>query len=69
MNDEQMTKSTFVERLSFAAQTDDRLDVRRMEYKLFPERVEITYRNGYVKSVCVEGDSCRAIALDVFRHV
>ena len=69
MNTEQMTKRTFVERLSFAAQADDRLDVKRLEYKLFPERVEITYRNGYVKSVCVEGDSCRAIALDVFQRI
>lgn len=69
MNEEQMVKSTFVERLSFAAQVDDRLDVKKLEYKLFPERVEVTYRNGYVKSVCVEGDSCRAIALDVFQRI
>ena len=69
MTEEQMVKRTFVERLSFAAQIDDRLDVKRLEYKLFPERVEVTYRNGYVKSVCVEGDSCRAIALDVFQRI
>lgn len=69
MNEEQMVKSTFVERLSLAARTDDRLDVKKLEYKLFPERVDITYRNGYVKSVCVEGDSCRAIALDVFQRI
>lgn len=69
MTDEQSIKRTFVERLSFAAQVDDRMDVRRLEYKLFPERVDITYRNGYTKSVCVEGDSCRAIALDVFQCI
>ena len=69
MNTEQMTKRAFVERLSFAAQIDDRLDVKRLEYKLFPERVEITYRNGYTKAVNVQGNSCRAIALDVFQRI
>lgn len=69
MNETQQTKRTFVERLSFAVQADDRMDVKRLEYKILPERVEITYRNGYQKSVNVEGDSCKAIAEDVLRRI
>ena len=69
MTEEQQIKRTFVERLSYAVQVDDRMDVRKLEYKILPERVEITYRNGWTKSVNVEGDSCKAIAEDVFQRV
>ena len=69
MNAEQQIKRTFVERLSWAVQVDDRMDVRKLEYKMFPERVEITYRNGWTRSVNVEGNSCKAIAEDVFRRI
>lgn len=69
MTEEQQIKRTFVERLSYAVQVDDRLDVRKLEYKILPERVEITYRNGWKKSVNVESDSCKAIAEDVFRRI
>ena len=69
MTEEQQIKRTFVERLSYAVQVDDRMDVRKLEYKILPERVEITYRNGWTKSVNVEGDSCKAIAKDVFQRV
>ena len=69
MNAEQLIKRTFVERLSWAVQVDDRMDVRKLEYKILPERVEITYSNGWTKSVNVEGDSCKAIAEDVFRRI
>ncbi len=69
MSPDQQIKRVFVERLSFALQVDDRLNVRKIEYKVLPERVEITYRNGYTKCVNVDGDSCRAIGQDVLKRV
>lgn len=69
MTDEQQIKREFVQRLSFAFQVDDRVRVRKMEYRVYPERVEITFRNGYTVSVNVEGDSCKAICADVLKHV
>lgn len=33
------------------------------------ENIEVKYKNGYIKSICVEADSKRAMILDVVRRI
>lgn len=64
-----MSKSRFVTRLGILLEGVDRLDIDRLIYKTEndEEYVDIKYKNGCVKRVCVTGDSELAIIQDVIK--
>lgn len=66
-----MNKARFVTRLGILLEGVDRLDIDHLVYKAEndEEYVDIKYKNGYAKRICITGDSELAIIQDVIRHL
>lgn len=67
-----MEKARFVVRFGILLESIKELEVDHLTYKVFSdgeEEVTITFTNGYIKKVCVTGDSKLAIIQDVIKHL
>ena len=72
MSPEQLVKQAWVEGpLTYALKTAERIDVRRLRYRVSGsrERVEVEFDNGCSEAVDVTGNSHMAILADVLKVV